>query len=138
MSFQIFYLFRNDWNTIFTNYYTFHFYRTNFGVPIVISNILNFKPLCWVSVQNFLNKVFVLCRYEAWDQKVTSKNLFVQLICIWIFKRQITTSHCIQNDSTRPDICTQSMISFTCNHFRCCIAWTPTCCFQCLSLNICI
>jgi len=99
MFFKALQLIRYDWNTVFANYDAVHLDRPYFAVPVVRSNILDRKPLIGLCLQNFLDKVFVVLGDKPRNQIVAGKDLFVKLVCIRIFERQITAGHCVQNDS---------------------------------------
>lgn len=123
---QVVYLFLDNRNTITANNYSFHFNRTDLIIPIMVSDIANLKPFTWISLQNLLNQVFILWRDELRNSKITSQDFLIQFICVWVFKRQVSTSHRVQNNTTRPDITTQAMVTLARNHLRRSITRRPT------------
>jgi len=99
MFFEAIQLIRNHGNPVFSNDDAIHLDRPDLSVPVVRSNILDRKPLIGLCLQNFLDKVFVVLGDKPRNQIVAGEDLFVKLVCIRIFERQITAGHCVQNDS---------------------------------------
>ena len=75
---------------------------------------------------------------ELWNLEFSAKDLFVQIGCIWIFKRQVSTNKRIKDDTTAPDVNLGSKIALACNHLRSCVAWGATGCLECLTIFVCI
>lgn len=94
------------------------------------SDILDRKPLVGLCLQNFLDEFFVAWSDKSRNQIVTGEDLFVKLVCVGIFEWQVAACHCVQDDSGRPDVAAKTMVAFSSDHFRCCIAGTATGCLQ--------
>ena len=117
-------------HSVFSNHYSFHisvFYQL---VPLVTADIRDGHSSFRVCIQNFLNKVLGALGNESGNQKVAIQDFLVKFACVGIFKRQITTSHCIQNDSAAPNVRVQTMVTLACDHFWSCVAGTSACCFK--------
>ena len=90
----------------------------------------------WISVEYFSYKFFAARTDKARYQIIAVQNLFVEFVSVWIFKWQITTRHCVQDDPAAPYIRYKSLIAFASYHFWSCIAWTTASCFECLSVLV--
>lgn len=70
--------------------------------PWVLSNCLNRWPTLWSLLKDCTDQVSDLSADEMWNYVLAHQDLFVQLGCIWVFKRKEATDECVQNDSTAP------------------------------------
>lgn len=119
--------FRINWNLIITNHNSFIFLSSwIYSHPFMVSYLLNCKSFTWFIIQNLLYQISSWFRYTVMKLICSRKNLFVQSICVFIFKWKVTVQHCKQNNSTRPNINLKTWISFTLNHLWSCITWWPT------------
>ena len=66
----------------------------------MLSDVFYFVPLFWISVQYFRYEVLGVLGNEFWKLKVGIKNLFVELAGVWVFKGQVATDKCKQDDTT--------------------------------------
>ena len=138
MLFETVELLRYHRNPVLTNHDAIHLDRPDLAVPVVRSDILDRKPLVRLCLKNFLNEFFVAWTDKPWNQIVAGEDLFVQLVCVGIFEGQVAAGHCIQDDAGRPDITAKTMVSFSSNHFWCCVTRTATGCLQRLPWGVCI
>lgn len=102
------------------------------------SDIGNFKSFYGIRVEYFLYNVFVLGSYETRYDIVAGQDFFVEFVGVRIFKREIATSHGVENNSARPDVTCKAVVFFTCNHLWSCVAGTATSGLQSLVRCICI
>ena len=106
------------------------------AIPFVVLDLSYSIPLRWVSIQNFLDQIFAGFRNETWNQKVTVQDFLVELACVGVFERKVATCHGVQDDAAAPNVRVETLVSFTCDHFRSGIAWTATCSFEHFTLLI--
>ena len=124
--------FFDDWNSIFANDDSFHFNRLNLSVPLVSADVIYQESLLRICVQHFPDQVFRCFRNYPRDQVVAVQDLLVQLACVWVFEREVTASHGIEDDTTTPNVRIETVVLFASDHFRSCVAWTSTGSFQSL------
>lgn len=79
-----------------------------------------------VSIEDLLNKVFALRGQELGHLIVSGHNLFVQIRSLWILEGKITCDHGVKDDTTRPNIGLEAVVSFTSDHFGCGVARRTT------------
>jgi hypothetical protein len=60
-------------------------------VPLVISDVLNFKSVVGVSVHDILHQICGIFGDKARNLEVAFENLLVQIGCVWILKWKVTT-----------------------------------------------
>lgn len=101
-------------------------------------NFLNAISLFWICVQYFRYEMSTVLRQELWKLIVTSQDLLVKIGSFGVLKWQEATDHCIQYNTTAPDIRLQSSVPLASNHLRCSIAWRPTGSLQLLCTPGCI
>ena len=63
------------------------------------SDVFDGKTFLWVCVKNLLDEISTCFADHARYKIVTAQDLLVQLASIWIFKRKVTASHGIQDDT---------------------------------------
>ena len=118
----------NNRNSVFANDDTLHFKRLYLSIPFVGADVIHEESLLRICVEDFPDQVFGSFRNYPWDQIVAVQNLLVQFTCVWIFKRKITASHSIKNNTTAPNVRIKTVVLFTGDHLRCGVTRTTTCC----------
>lgn len=117
---------RDHRDAILANDDSLHFDRSDFGVPVVAANVSDRDSLGWVSVEDPLHEVLQIQREGGRYSVVARENLFVQLVRVGIFKRQISTSHRVEDNAAGPDIRSEAVVLLAGYHFRRGVARTAT------------
>jgi len=104
--------------------------------PRMSTDIWRSESLGWICVENLLNEVATIITDKLRNRVISVQDLFVKNIGLWVLKRQVPAYHGIQNDTTRPNICCQTMVLLASNHFWSCVARTATSSFQSLARSI--
>jgi hypothetical protein len=105
-------------------------------IPFVLPDIIDFVPLLRISTENTFQQISRFFGDKPRDLKVTLQNFLIQVCCVGIFERKISTDQGEHDDTTGPYISIQSLIPKTSNHLRGSIARTATCCLESLTLLV--
>ena len=120
-------LFEIDWDGVFTNYDArVVLYILDLLEPDMGTNITCFETLCRVCIKDFCNQISAVRADEIRDSVVSVQDFLVQHVSFWVFKRQISADHSVEDDTTRPDVGGQAMVVLTGDHLRRSIARTAT------------
>ena len=122
--------FRDYWNPVFPNDYAFHLDWADLGVPVVRANVSDRDTLCRVGIQNLFHEVFQVDWKWWWYRVITSQNLLIQFVGIWILEGKVSTCHSVENDAAGPDIRSEAVVLLAGNHLRGSIARTATSCLK--------
>lgn len=90
----------------------------------------------WIRVQDKLDKISASFGNEARKEIVAGENLLVEFACIRVFKGEVTASHGVENNSARPDVSVQAVVSLASYHLRSRVARRTTSSFEELSLLV--
>ena len=63
---------------------------------------------------------------ERWNLIISFEDLLVEEGRLGFLKREISTDHCIQGHTARPDVHGKTLIGQGLNHLGCSVAWTTT------------
>jgi len=77
-----------------------------------------------VRVENFGDQVFALGGYVRWKGVLAIQYFLVQFVCVWIFKREVSAEHSVQDNATGPDVNFQPVVVLASYHFWSCVART--------------
>ena len=102
-------------------------------IELRLSDLMNLETSLRIYVQNCSENVSRVTRQNLWHLEVTSDDLFVKFVRIRVFKRKISAQHSVENDSARPYVNIQTLVSFSSNHLRCSITRRSTSSFQLFS-----
>ena len=79
-------------DSVFANNYSFAFMRLfAYVIPFRCSNLGDFESRLWIDIENISQDISWFGSEEFGHLKITSHNLFIELVCVGIFKWQITT-----------------------------------------------
>ena len=70
----------------------------------MILNIGHCETPSWVCIENSFDKIFAVFAYEFWNRVVGVEDLLVEHISLGVFKRQVATDHCVENNPATPDV----------------------------------
>lgn len=102
----------------------------------VATDVLDSNTRLGVRVQDLLNEVLALRREELGHLVIGSHNLLVQIRCLGVLEGEVASDHGVENDTTRPNVRLQTVISLPGDHLGRCIAWRATRCLQRLILLV--
>ena len=99
-------------------------------VPLSLSYLRYFVTSLGVNVKNTLQHFPRVRCQNSGQLKVPRHYFFVEFIGVGVFKRQIPAQHGIKNDTTRPYVNIQTLVSFTSDHLGCSVTRRPTGSFE--------
>ena len=102
----------------------------------MFSNVWHAKPYFRICLENLTDQVSRLFSCNFGNVKLSIQNFFVQVSCIRIFKRHVSTNDSKENDTAAPHVYLTSKIAFSCNHFWCSITRTSTSSFKCFIVPV--
>ena len=82
----------------------------------VVSDLRDANARIWVGIQDFADEVLAFGGEKFRHLIISAHDLFVQVWRLWIFKRQVSGNHSVENDSWTPDIGLKSVIPLTGDH----------------------
>ena len=106
------------WDRILPDHYTFKMHCFVLLTPLMRPYILNWVSLSRVSVEYFFHHIFALRRHEFRNWVIRPQNLLIKLWGIRIFKWQVSTDKCEENNSTAPYISHQTFILLPSYHLQ--------------------
>ena len=65
----------------------------------VVSDLRDANARIWVGIQDFADEVLAFGGEKFRHLIISAHDLFVQVRCLWIFKRQVSGNHSVENDS---------------------------------------
>ena len=89
-------------------------------------DIFNLVSQFRIRLHDVLHHVFSLLVDVAWDEILTTENLFVKFVRVRVLKRQIANCHRVEYYAEGPKISIQTMVALACYHFRRGVARTAT------------
>lgn len=92
--------------------------------------VFELKTTLRVSGQQSLNQVLGRGGHKLRQRIVASDDFFVEECGVWVLKRQISTDHGKQHNSTRPNISIQTQVLLARNHLGGGIARRPAGSFE--------
>lgn len=96
----------------------------------MVSDVTYGEPGFGIGVEDSSNHVFALAREELWESILSSHDFLVKVRCLWILERQISANHGVENYSTAPNVCSQSMVPLSGDHLWSCVTWRSACCLE--------
>ena len=91
-------------DTVFTDDDSFHLYTSNLRIPLMDSDVCNRNTLLWLCIEDLLQQVFKCHGEVGRNFIITGQDLLVQNVCVLIFKRKVTASHRVEDNTARPNI----------------------------------
>ena len=111
-------------------------FHIDLAIPFVLAYVINLYACGRVCIKDLRDEVPALRTHEGRDLIISVQDFFIQEVCIGILEWQEATDHREENDATAPDVCHQTMISLSSNHFRGRIAGAPASCLKGLTMLI--
>jgi len=105
-------------------------------VPVVATDILNAVSDFGVGLKDILHEVSSIFACNFRDCVLAVKNFLVEVCCIGILEREVTTNEREQDHTTTPNIYLTPVVSLPSNHLRCCVTRRPTGCLQRLTILV--
>ena len=81
----------------------------------------DFRDACTlyrISHEDLSKKLAAVRTEKLGCREFASQNLLVQVGCLGVLERQKSANHCVENNSTRPEIAFETKVAFSSNHFR--------------------
>lgn len=84
----------------------------------MLFDVVDLIALLWVDLHDVLHHVLRLLVHVAGYQVLAREDLFVKLVRIRVFKRQVADCHCVQDHAEGPQVSVESTVALSSDHLR--------------------